>query len=48
MELLVGLHRSGSTIVMVTHDHRFNRYATRSIALLDGHVVATDSVPATL
>jgi putative ABC transport system ATP-binding protein len=39
MELLDGLHSAGATIVMVTHDKRFNRYATRIIGLLDGHVV---------
>jgi putative ABC transport system ATP-binding protein len=36
MELLGELHRAGSTIVMVTHDRRFNRYASRTIDLLDG------------
>jgi len=40
MELLAGLHEAGSTLVMVTHDRRFNRYATRTIELLDG--VVTD------
>ena len=39
MELLADLHRNGSTIVMVTHDRRFNRYASRTIDLLDGKVV---------
>jgi putative ABC transport system ATP-binding protein len=42
MDLLAGLHAGGSTIVMVTHDKRFNRYATRAIGLLDGHVVSED------
>jgi len=47
MELLGGLHAAGATIVMVTHDKRFNRYATRIIGLLDGHVVPNvDAVPA--
>jgi putative ABC transport system ATP-binding protein len=36
MELLAGLHAAGSTLVMVTHDRRFNRYAGRTIELLDG------------
>jgi putative ABC transport system ATP-binding protein len=36
MELLGQLHAAGSTVVMVTHDRRFNRYAGRTIALLDG------------
>jgi len=39
MELLAQLHRSGATIVMVTHDRRFNRYADRTISLLDGAIV---------
>ena len=39
MTLLAGLHGAGSTIVMVTHDRRFTRYATRTIGLLDGRVV---------
>jgi putative ABC transport system ATP-binding protein len=39
MELLAELHRGGSTIVMVTHDRRFNRYAQRTIGLLDGALV---------
>jgi putative ABC transport system ATP-binding protein len=36
MELLAELHAAGSTLVMVTHDRRFNRYAGRTIELLDG------------
>src|SRR5271154_637166 len=39
MGLLSELHAAGSTIVMVTHDRRFTRYATRVIGLLDGRVV---------
>src|SRR5712675_776536 len=35
MELLRDLHRSGSTICMVTHDPRFSRYADRTIQLFD-------------
>ena len=40
MELLDELHRSGSTILMVTHDRRFHRYADRTISMLDGAIVA--------
>ena len=40
MEMLADLHASGSTIVMVTHDRRFNRYAGRTIELLDGAILA--------
>ena len=39
MELLRELHRAGSTIVMVTHDPRFARYAGRHVNLFDGRVV---------
>jgi putative ABC transport system ATP-binding protein len=39
MELLRDLHRSGSTICMVTHDPRFARHADRNIQLFDGRVV---------
>jgi len=42
MQLLAELHESGSTIVMVTHDRRFNRYAGRTIGLLDGRIVPED------
>ena len=50
MELLRELHRAGSTIVMVTHDPRFARYAGRHVNLFDGRVVdeseaAADSRP---
>jgi putative ABC transport system ATP-binding protein len=39
MELLSDLHRAGATIVMVTHDTRFSRQATRSVHLFDGRIV---------
>jgi putative ABC transport system ATP-binding protein len=39
MDLLRELHRSGTTICMVTHDPRFSRYADRTIHLFDGRVV---------
>jgi putative ABC transport system ATP-binding protein len=39
MELMRELHRSGSTICMVTHDARFARHADRTIHLFDGRVV---------
>lgn len=44
MELLAGLHAGGSTIVMVTHDRRFNRYASRTIDLLDGSLVTSPPI----
>jgi putative ABC transport system ATP-binding protein len=48
MTLMKELHQSGATIVMVTHDPRFARYADRSIHIFDGRIVeegagATDS-----
>jgi putative ABC transport system ATP-binding protein len=39
MNLLADLHRSGSTIVMVTHDARFARHAARTVHLFDGRIV---------
>jgi|SRR6185503_4083042 len=39
MGLLRDLHRAGTTIVMVTHDPRFARFAGRSIHLFDGRIV---------
>ena len=39
MDLLQGLHESGSTICMVTHDPRYAHRATRTVQLFDGRVV---------
>ncbi len=39
MELLHELHRSGTTIVMVTHNVEYARQAQRTIHLFDGRVV---------
>ena len=39
MELLRELHKSGSTICMVTHDNRYAQHAQREIHLFDGKVV---------
>jgi putative ABC transport system ATP-binding protein len=44
MQLLSELHDSGSTIVMVTHDRRFAKYAKRTIGLLDGQIANSDSL----
>ena len=38
MEMLADLHAAGATIVMVTHDRRFAKYANRTIGLLDGQL----------
>lgn len=42
MQLLSELHRSGRTVLVVTHDPRMTRFATHKIFLLDGHVVDED------
>ncbi|HTX79713.1 MAG TPA: ABC transporter ATP-binding protein [Longilinea sp.] len=39
MELLFSLHRSGKTVVVVTHDQRMIQYATNIIYILDGRIV---------
>jgi putative ABC transport system ATP-binding protein len=39
MELLHELHRSGATLIMVTHDHRFAGHADRTVHIFDGRVV---------
>ena len=40
MALLETLNKAGSTIVMVTHDSRYARCASRQIQLLDGQIVS--------
>jgi putative ABC transport system ATP-binding protein len=40
MQLLSDLHRSGRTVLVVTHDPRMNRFATHTVFLLDGRVVS--------
>jgi len=40
MNLLSGLHASGSTICMVTHDPRYASMASRTIHMLDGRVLS--------
>lgn len=39
MELLFDLHKSGKTMVVVTHDPRMTQYATNTIYILDGNIV---------
>ena len=46
MELLRELHRNGSTICMVTHDNRYERYADRTIHLFDGQVLSEEEAAA--
>ena len=40
MDLLTGLNRAGTTIIMVTHSDAHAAYAHRVVQLFDGHVVA--------
>jgi putative ABC transport system ATP-binding protein len=40
LELLAGLVQDGQTVVMATHEHSARRFATRTITLADGAVVA--------
>jgi putative ABC transport system ATP-binding protein len=39
MELLKELHHGGATVVMVTHNDQYTRYATRTVTLFDGRIV---------
>jgi putative ABC transport system ATP-binding protein len=39
MEILVGLHEKGKTVILVTHDPKIAEYAHRTIHLEDGRVV---------
>ena len=39
MQLLSDLHRSGRTVLVVSHDPRIVRFATHKVFLLDGHIV---------
>jgi putative ABC transport system ATP-binding protein len=42
MQLLSDLHKSGRTVLVVTHDPRMTRFATHQIYLLDGRVVTEE------
>jgi putative ABC transport system ATP-binding protein len=42
MQLLSDLHRSGRTVLVVTHDPRMIRFATTKIFLLDGLIVTEE------
>jgi putative ABC transport system ATP-binding protein len=44
MQLLQELHRGGATIIMVTHDARYEKHADRSIHLFDGRVVSDEAL----
>lgn len=42
MELLSDIHKSGNTILMVTHNPELTRYATRVVFMHDGSIVADE------
>ncbi|HAI98029.1 TPA: macrolide ABC transporter ATP-binding protein [Candidatus Peribacteria bacterium] len=42
MEILQNLHRSGHTIILVTHEQMTAEHAERIIRLHDGHVISDD------
>ncbi len=48
MRLLSDLHRSGKTVLVVTHDPRMLHYATNRIFLLDGKVVTEQEYQAAI
>ena len=42
MDILVGLNREGTTIVLVTHDQAIARRAKRVVYIIDGRLVAKE------
>ena len=46
MQMLSELHRGGRTVMVVTHDPRMLRFATRTIFLLDGKIVSREAYEA--
>lgn len=42
MELLADIHKTGNTILMVTHNPELTRYATRVVFMHDGSVIADE------
>lgn len=44
MSLLESLNNHGSTIVMVTHDSRYSRCASRQIKMLDGKIISEQAI----
>ncbi|MFZ0534229.1 MAG: ABC transporter ATP-binding protein [Anaerolineales bacterium] len=42
MQLLSELHRSGRSVLVVTHDIRMKQFATHHLYLLDGRIVSED------
>ncbi len=44
MELLADLNQQGATIIMVTHSQRDSGFASRIIAMQDGHILSDEAV----
>ena len=40
LTLIEGLHRTGSTIVVITHDHAIAERMPRKVEILDGQILA--------
>lgn len=45
MEIIQRLNQQGHTIIIVTHDPRVSTYATRTVHMLDGQIVADNAAP---
>jgi putative ABC transport system ATP-binding protein len=41
MDILIGLHKQGRTVILVTHDPKIAEYAHRTIELEDGRIVSS-------
>jgi putative ABC transport system ATP-binding protein len=41
MDILIGLHREGRTVILVTHDPKIAEFAHRTIELEDGRIVSS-------
>ena len=44
MKIFDKLHRSGNTIILVTHEDDIAKYSNRIVRLLDGRVVSDEPV----
>jgi putative ABC transport system ATP-binding protein len=47
LDLLHELHKSGTTIVVITHDHEVANMLPRQVHLRDGRIAADDDLPTT-
>ena len=45
LSVLQDLNQQGQTIIVVTHDSRITDYATRTVHMLDGHIVQPEATP---